>query len=136
MPDTLRMAGALVPGHSHREQDLLDVSHESLVGVSGDPHHPRRPGPPRPARARRSRAAVDTAPSGGNLVVEVNHSTNRSSWTVVGTVTIGSGQNTGSTELSAGTLAAGWSRLDINTGNGAPADLTVIFVCKQPLTAS
>lgn len=170
MPDTLRMAGALVPGHTHREQDLLDVSHESLVGVSGDQHHPRTHGEADHAGTIgkrfaallwyldgevtvgdgqgatpyledsvdkvRIRAALDTAPSGGDLVVEVNHSADRSGWTVVGTVTINSGQTTGVTELLAGTLAAGWYRLDIDTVNGSPADLTVIFVCKQPVTAS
>jgi hypothetical protein len=41
MPDTLRLAGALVPGHTHREGDLLDVSHGSLVGITADQHHPR-----------------------------------------------------------------------------------------------
>lgn len=46
MPDTLRMAGALVPGHTHGEDDLLDVSHGSLVGVTADQHHPRSHGSP------------------------------------------------------------------------------------------
>lgn len=44
MPDTLRMAGALVAGHTHGEEDLLDVSHGSLVGVSADQHHARSHG--------------------------------------------------------------------------------------------
>jgi hypothetical protein len=35
------MAGALVPGHTHGEDDLLDVSHGSLVGITADQHHPR-----------------------------------------------------------------------------------------------
>jgi hypothetical protein len=44
MPDSLRMAGALVPGHTHGEEDLLDVSHDSLVGVGADQHHPQSHG--------------------------------------------------------------------------------------------
>jgi hypothetical protein len=86
----------------------------------------------------RIRAAVDTAPTGAAIIAEVNHSTDRSAWTVVGTVTIAAGATTGVTELSAGTLAAGWYRLDINQvgSTTAGADLTVIFVCKQPLAAS
>jgi hypothetical protein len=44
MPEALRMAGALVPGHTHGEGDLLDVSHGSLVGVGADQHHPRSHG--------------------------------------------------------------------------------------------
>jgi len=172
MPDTLRMAGALVPGHTHREQDLLDVSHESLVGVTGDQHHPRSHGGadhagtigkrlasilwyidgevavgdgqgPTPYLEEtvdkiRIRAALDTAPSGAPVIAEVNHSTDRSGWTVVGTVTIAAGATTGVTELPAGTLAAGWYRLDVNQvgSTTAGADLTVIFVCRQPVTAS
>lgn len=172
MPDALRMAGALVPGHTHGEEDLLDVSHDSLVGVGADQHHPRSHGSAdhagtigkRFASALwyvdgelavgdgqgatpyledsvdkvRIRAAVDTAPTGSAIVAEVSHSTDRSSWAVVGTVTIAAGATTGVTELSAGTLAAGWYRLDVNqVGSTTPgADLTAMFVCKQPLTAS
>jgi hypothetical protein len=166
------MAGALVPGHTHRGQDLLDVSHESLVGVSGDQHHPRSHGSADHAGTIgkrfasvlwyvdgelavgdgqgatpyledsvdkvRIRAAVDTAPTGLALIAEVSHSTDRSTWVVVGTVTIAAGATTGVTALSAGSLAPGWYRLDVNqVGSTTPgADLTAVFVCKQPVTAS
>jgi len=172
MPDTLRMAGALVPGHTHREQDLLDVSHESLVGVTGDQHHPRSHGEADHAGTIgkrlasvlwyidgdvavgdgqgatpyledsvdkiRIRAAVDTAPTGSALIAEVSHSTDRSGWTAVGTVTIAAGATTGVTELSAGSLAPGWYRLDVNQvgSTTAGADLTAILVCREPVTAT
>jgi hypothetical protein len=172
MPDALRMAGALVPGHTHGEEDLLDISHDSLVGVSTDQHHPRSHGSSDHAGTVgkrlasilwyvdgdiavgdgqgatpyledtvdkvRIRAAADTAPAGAGLIAEVNHSTDRSAWTPVGTVTIAAGTTTGATELSAGTLAPGWYRLDVNQvgSTTAGADLTVIFVCKQPVTAT
>lgn len=86
----------------------------------------------------RIRAAVDTAPNGAAIMATVSYSADRSAWTFVGTVTIAAGATTGVAELPAGTLAAGWYRLDINQVGSTTAgtDLTVIFVCKQPVTAS